>query len=77
MPSSHLIPLQKRENVVSGLIYLMGVVHLHIRYVGVFPPTASSGNLAAALQGGAQDYQGPGKASNQIMAGFSANKYLN
>ena len=40
--------IQKRRNVVSGLIYLTEVVHLHIRYVGVFPPTASSGNLAKA-----------------------------
>ena len=72
MPSSHLFPRQKRRNVVSGLIYLTEVVHLHIRYVGVFPPTASSGNLAkAGLQQGAgrcaQDYQGAGKgSSNQI-----------
>ena len=63
--------IQKRRNVVSGLIYLTEVVHLHIRYVGVFPPTASSGNLAkAGLHGAgrcAQDYQGAGKgSSNQI-----------
>ena len=45
--SNHL--LGKGE--MSGLIYLPWVVCLHIRYVGGFLPTASSGNLAAALHG--------------------------
>ena len=45
--SNHLLGKGK----MSGLIYLPWVVCLHIRYVGGLLPTASSGNLAAALHG--------------------------
>ena len=51
---------------MSGLIYLTDVVCLHIRYLG-----ACSYQLHHRViwpLGGAQDYQGLAKGSNQIMA---------